>query len=107
MKIGMTVGALALVLTGCEPRSNDDTPESLARDPDRVKNLLRECRDDPSRAEDKRCRAASEAWRRRFFGNEKREEEPATPTKSPTAVPEDVDASAATRIDPTPWMAGS
>ena len=45
-----------------------DTAESLARDPARLKVVLRECRVNAQASEDPRCRAAREAWRRHFFG---------------------------------------
>ncbi|MEO8654726.1 MAG: hypothetical protein ABI409_11440 [Ramlibacter sp.] len=48
-----------------------DTAESLARDPARLKSVLRECRGNAEASEDRRCRAAREAWRRHFFGERK------------------------------------
>ena len=48
-----------------------DTAESLARDPARLESVLRECRGNAEASEDRRCRAAREAWRRHFFGERK------------------------------------
>lgn len=59
---------LALILVGCQPSAPADTVESLAADPERLKEVQRQCRLDYAKAGDALCNAASEAYRRRFMG---------------------------------------
>lgn len=62
---------LALVLTACEKSAPTDTVESLAANPERLKEVQRLCREDRAKMGDALCNAASEARRRRFMGNGK------------------------------------
>lgn len=59
---------LALILVGCQPPVQTETVESLAADPERLKQVQRQCRLDRARMGDGACEAASEAFRRRFMG---------------------------------------
>jgi conjugative transfer region protein TrbK len=59
---------LALSLAGCGSGDAENTADVLARNPERLKTALRECRAIIAPADDPACRTASEAWRRRFFG---------------------------------------
>ena len=59
---------MALVfVTGCSPSASEDSIESLKRDPKRLKVVLAQCRQAPEAVSERECRAASEAWRQRFF----------------------------------------
>ncbi len=62
---------LALVLTACEKAVPTDTVESLAANPERLKEVERLCRQDHAKMGDALCNAASEARRRRFMGGGK------------------------------------
>ena len=95
---------LALSVASCDAGNADVTADALARDPERLQIKLRECRSQIVPAEDPACRAASEAWRRRFFGDQppnKTEHAPSTP--QPPALPPAEPLTTA----PTPWLAGS
>lgn len=59
---------LTLILVGCQPSTPTDTVESLVADPERLKEVQRQCRLDRARMGDAMCNAASEAFRRRFMG---------------------------------------
>lgn len=59
---------LALILVGCQPPAPTDTVESLVADPERLKEVQRQCRADRARVGDAVCNAASDAFRRRFMG---------------------------------------
>jgi conjugative transfer region protein TrbK len=58
--------AIAVAVSACS-HHDDESKAALAKDPERLRMVLRACRDDPSRSGDARCRAASDAWRERFF----------------------------------------
>jgi conjugative transfer region protein TrbK len=58
-----------LLAAACGKTGPSDTIESLAADPDRLKEVMRQCRRDHAEASDPRCIAASEAFRRRFMGD--------------------------------------
>lgn len=62
---------LALALTACEKSAPTDTVESLAANPERLKEVQRLCREDHAKMGDALCNAASEARRRRFMGDGK------------------------------------
>ena len=62
---------LALVMMGCQPSAPTDTVESLAANPERLKEVQRQCRLDRANAGDAVCSAASESYRRRFMGSGK------------------------------------
>lgn len=57
---------LSVVARG--PRVVDDVA-ALLRDPQALQQALRDCRARVAPADDPACKAASEAWRRRFFGH--------------------------------------
>jgi conjugative transfer region protein TrbK len=60
------VCVLSVVAGG--PRVDKDVA-TLARNPQALQQVLHDCRMRMAPADDPACRAASEAWRRRFFGN--------------------------------------
>lgn len=96
--------ALTVAISGCDAGNADVTADALARDPERLQTKLRECRRQVVPKDDPACRAASEAWRRRFFsehGRNKANHAPSPPP--PTALPPGEPLSTA----PAPWSAGS
>jgi hypothetical protein len=75
-----------------------DTVDSLARDPQRLAIVLRQCREHTLGEYERACVAASEAVRRRFFRRDELHGQApshATPSDSAPA------------LEPTPWLAGS
>lgn len=66
--------ALLLCLTmlaSCGKPAPTDSIDSLAAHPDRLQEVLRQCRDDRAKMGDAICANASEAFRQRFMGNGK------------------------------------
>lgn len=61
---------LVAVLIGCQPATPTDTVESLVADPQRLKEVQRQCKIDRAAMGEVACNAASEAYRRRFMGQE-------------------------------------
>ena len=58
---------LALLLTACGQQPTGDLADALAADPVRLKALRAQCTADRQAAGEDACRAATEAFRRRFF----------------------------------------
>ena len=94
MLIAIIVAVVALAACNRVP---SDSADALARDPQRLAVVLRQCRDKLDQGDDRLCHAASEAWRRRFFDHDRKRVSPTTPSKEPPP-PE---------IEPVPWMFGS
>jgi len=60
-----------LALLSCGRPTPPDSVDSLAGHPDRLKEVMRQCREDPAKVGSAECYAASEAFRRRFMGDGK------------------------------------
>jgi len=75
----------ALSLAACGDRAVD-TADSLAKDSERLKVVMRQCRDRSATVDEKTCAAASEAWRRRFLNPDSgdRHVEPPASTEAPS-----------------------
>ena len=58
---------LAILLTACGQQPAEDLAATLAADPVRLKALRAQCAADRQAAGEDTCRAAAEAFRRRFF----------------------------------------
>lgn len=71
-----------------------DTVDALAKDPQRLRQVLHDCRQKQDAATDPLCIAASKAWRARFFGPAKALGQPVPPAG---AHPDD-----ARRTSPSP-----
>lgn len=56
-------------LTACGPSQPSETVDALAANPDRIKEIQRQCREDRSKVGDELCLRAAEAANRRFFGD--------------------------------------
>jgi hypothetical protein len=72
---------LIVALTACnqsEPTASTETVESLAANPERLKELRQQCQTDRARLGDELCNRVAEATNRRFFGDGKT---PYTPPK--------------------------
>ena len=69
----LRVGALWILMTlaGCGRAAPADTVDSLVAHPDRLTEVMHECRIDHAKLGDAACNAASEAFRRRFVGDGK------------------------------------
>lgn len=61
----------ALLLTACQEPASSDTVNTLAANPERLKEVERACKADRVTIGDALCNTASEARRRRFMGNGK------------------------------------
>jgi hypothetical protein len=94
----VTIVVAVLELAACD-RSQSNIADSLARDPERLVAVLRQCRADASPSDDKVCRAATEAWRRRLFPSDQKHPSPPPQVKS--------EAPAQSEFEPAPWMGGS
>lgn len=60
---------LTIVLTACGQSAPTDTVESLAANPERLKELRGQCKADHAKLGDALCNAVAEATRKRFMGN--------------------------------------
>ena len=99
-KDALWVAVLGSVLScvACCDCTPSDTADSLARDPQRLAIVLRQCRERSLPEYERVCVAASEAVRRRFFRSDATHGQAAI-----AAAPTDP----APTIEPTPWLAGS
>lgn len=66
---------LTMLLAGCSPSPAADTVDSLAANPERLKEVRRQCREEREKVSDALCAHAAEAFNRRFLGKQ--------PQKSP------------------------
>jgi hypothetical protein len=68
----------SVVQMGCSKSAPTETVESLAANPERLKVLREECKEDRARMGDELCKRVAEATNRRFLGDGKT---PYTPPK--------------------------
>ena len=61
---------LAVLLTACGQQPAEDLTATLAADPVRLKALRAQCAADRQAVDEDDCRAAAEAFRRRFFSGQ-------------------------------------
>lgn len=69
---------IAVLLTACGKPNPTETVESLAANPERLKELRQQCKADRAKLGDALCNAVAEATRKRFMGDGK---VPYTPQK--------------------------
>lgn len=69
---------LVAMLTACGKSAPTETVESLAANPERLKELRQQCKTDRAKLGDELCNRVAEATNRRFFGDGKT---PYTPPK--------------------------
>lgn len=67
-------------LTACGQPEPSETVESLAANPERLKELRQQCRLDRAKLGDALCNRVAEATRKRFYGDG---EVPYTPSENP------------------------
>lgn len=60
---------LTVALTACGQSTPTDTVDSLATNPERLKELRAQCKADHAKLGDALCNAVAEATRKRFMGN--------------------------------------
>lgn len=67
------VGAVsaALLLSACGKSQPTETVESLANDPDRLKQLREQCKTERAKLGEELCDRVADATQRRFFGSDK------------------------------------
>ena len=65
-----SVLVLAALLAACSEQPTDPLADALAVDPVRLKVLHAQCADDRQSVGEAACRAAAEAFRRRFFSGQ-------------------------------------
>ena len=66
----LSVSLLALRLTACGQQQAESLADALTADPVRLKALRAQCADDRQAVGEDDCRAAAEAFRRRFFSGQ-------------------------------------
>ncbi|MFG9863721.1 hypothetical protein ACG3PX_13735 [Pseudomonas aeruginosa] len=66
----LSVSLLAVLLTACGQQSAESLAGALTADPVRLKALRAQCADDRQAVGEDNCRAAAEAFRRRFFSGQ-------------------------------------
>ena len=69
---------LAMLMTACGQSAPTETVESLTTNPERLKELRKQCKADHAKLGDELCNAVAEATRKRFMGDGK---VPYTPQK--------------------------
>lgn len=69
MKILLSL--LTIALAACGPSAPTDTVESLVANPERLKELREQCRNDRTKLGDALCNAVAEATHKRFMGDGK------------------------------------
>jgi conjugal transfer/entry exclusion protein len=65
----ITTLMLAVLLAACGQSAPTETVESLASNPERLKELRNQCKADRAKLGDALCNAVAEATRKRFMGN--------------------------------------
>lgn len=71
----------ALLLSACGKSHPTETVDSLANDPDRLKQLREQCQTERAKLGDELCARVAEATKKRFFGDGKAPYNP--PKESP------------------------
>lgn len=68
--LALSASLLALLLTACGQQQAEDLADTLTTDPVRLKALRAQCAADRQAVGEDACRAATEAFRRRFFAGQ-------------------------------------
>ncbi|EMN1929699.1 hypothetical protein RVV18_004151 [Burkholderia ambifaria] len=66
----LSVSLLAVLLTACGQQSAESLADALTTDPARLKALRAQCAADRQAVGEDDCRAAADAFRRRFFSGQ-------------------------------------
>ena len=83
----LSASLLALLLTAYGQQQAEDLADALAADPARLKALRAQCAADRQAVAEEACRAAAEAFRRRFFAGPTRPDEYRTLADLPPIPP--------------------
>ncbi len=78
---------LAVLQTACGPQPAEDQAPTIAADPGRLNALRAQCATDRHTAGEDTCRAAAEAFRRRFFAGQTGPDEYRTLAELPPIPP--------------------
>lgn len=76
---------MAAVHAACGKPAPFETADSLAANPERLKEFRAKCKEDRARSGEAQCNAVAEATRRRFFGSGGPKHTPAAPAPSTSA----------------------
>lgn len=76
---------MATVQAACGRPAPFETADSLAANPERLKELRAKCKEDRARTGEAQCNAVAEATRRRFLGSGGPKHTPAAPAPAPSA----------------------
>ncbi|HCF3279246.1 EexN family lipoprotein [Pseudomonas aeruginosa] len=60
---------MVATLTACGPSQPSETVDTLVANPERIKEIQRQCKEDHAKVGDELCVRAAEAAKRRFFGD--------------------------------------
>lgn len=60
---------LFATLSACGPSQSSETVDALVANPERIKEIQRQCKQDRAKIGDELCVRAAEAAKRRFFGD--------------------------------------
>jgi hypothetical protein len=60
---------LVTALPACGPSQPSETVDALVANPERIKEIQRQCKEDRAKVGDELCLRAAEAAKRRFFGD--------------------------------------
>ena len=85
--LALSVAVLAALLAACGKQPADNLTDALAVDPVRLKALRAQCAADRQATGEDACRAAAEAFRRRFFSGQARPDEYQTLADLPPIPP--------------------
>jgi hypothetical protein len=69
MKSLLIAVASIVVVSACAKSTSPETVDSLAANPEHLKEVMAWCKEDSAKVGKATCVAASEAWRRRFIGS--------------------------------------
>ncbi|WP_182120257.1 hypothetical protein [Acidovorax sp. FHTAMBA] len=85
--LALSISVLAALLTACSEPPADNLADALAADPVRLKALRAQCAADRQATGEEACRAAAEAFRRRFFAGQTGPDEYQTLAELPPIPP--------------------
>ena len=77
---------MAAVQAACGRPAPFETADSLAANPERLKELRAKCKEDRARTGEAQCSAVAEATRRRFFGGGGPKHTPVAPAAAASAL---------------------
>ncbi|MCW0366583.1 hypothetical protein NB699_001566 [Xanthomonas sacchari] len=75
-KTPVAIPLLAMLLAGCSPSQPAETVDSLVANPERLKELRRQCREEREKVSDALCEKAAQAFNRRFLGDRPEQKAP-------------------------------